>query len=129
VASIKRRFVIIVKLQTASGARGCKAPRRRSNFVDVAGDDHAHLSNEGGACGARPKTSLAALPELCPFAPLSFLPSRISRSVIERFGPFPGIVLAISAGADRPWTVGKRAGVKSGERKKMIINRSLDTSQ
>jgi hypothetical protein len=44
VASIKRRFVIILELQTATGAHGNESRRRRDNTVDVAGDEHAHLS-------------------------------------------------------------------------------------
>jgi len=118
-----------VKLQTASGARGCKAPRRRDNFVDVAGDDHAHLSKNGRRLRRAPEnvtrspagTSVPSRRYSCQAGHRALLSSV---SALSR-----GFVLAISAGADRPWTVGKRAGVKSGERKKMIINRSLDTSQ
>jgi len=86
-----------VKLQTASGARGCEAPRRRDNFVDVAGVEHAHLSDMGGACGARPKTSLAAQPEL----PLlrAATPAKLDIALCYRaFRPFPRN-LSLPAGA------------------------------
>jgi hypothetical protein len=78
--------------------------------------------------GARPNTSLAALLELRPFAPLFSCQVGYRALLSSVSAPFPGI-LAMSAGADRPGRSGSGPEVKSGERKKMIINRSLDTSQ